>query len=158
LASSTIALRNALKKICAVRGPLTRKHLQAGGMSCPEVFGDAAIFYTALYPATRAIKYELGIVQHIREVGIVPLPRADDTLSVKFIDIGAGLTKVIDDIVSCRRIVSSSLHGIIAAHAFGVPAHFHSWCPKTTQTIHTASRSIASLIRLDFGPRTFFRA
>jgi hypothetical protein len=66
--------------------------------------------------------HDLGIIQHFHEVGVEPLPSVPEGLSVKIIDITGGIKQVIDDIVSCRAIVSSSLHGIIASHAYGVPA------------------------------------
>lgn len=123
-------MRAAPKQICAVRGPLTQRKLTGMGIACPQVYGDAALLYPAMHAAPRAIKYDLGIIQHIREAGEIPLPPMDDAVSVKVIDITGGLTEVIDEIVSCRRIVSSSLHGQIAAHAYGVPASWVSFSDR----------------------------
>jgi len=66
-----------------------------------------------------AAKYEIGIVPHyVDEAGgrgrhpqypIISPPRADPLQAV-------------DEIRECRAILSSSLHGIIVAHAYGIPA------------------------------------
>ena len=39
-----------------------------------------------------------------------------------------------EEILSCEFIISSSLHGIIFAHSFGIPA-FHIICNETVPTI-----------------------
>jgi pyruvyltransferase len=132
-ARDEVPLGAAPRRICAVRGPLTRDAVLRQGIECPAVFGDCAIFFAAMLPARRNPIYDLGIIQHIREVGIIPLPPDCDATSTTFIDIGAGLNEVINQIVQCRRIVSSSLHGIIAAHVYGVPASWvkFSNLPKT---------------------------
>lgn len=120
--SSEEVIKSTPRQICAVRGPLTRAKLLAQGIDCPAVFGDAALLYPAMHPASRDIVWDLGIIQHIREANVEPLPTINGNFRVKIIDISGGLADVIDDIVRCRRIVSSSLHGIIASHAYGVPA------------------------------------
>ena len=132
-ARDSFVLRAAPRQICAVRGPLTRASLQAQGIDCPAIFGDCAIFSPAMFPTDRKPIHDLGIILHIREVGVVALPPESDKVSTLFIDIGAGLEKVITQILQCRRVVSSSLHGIIAAHAYGVPASWvkFSDLPKT---------------------------
>ncbi|WBQ19334.1 glycosyltransferase family 2 protein [Sphingobium yanoikuyae] len=120
--SSEEEIKSTPRQICAVRGPLTRAKLLSQNIECPAVFGDAALLYPAMHPASRDIVWDLGIIQHIREANVEPLSIIDGDFRVKIIDISGGLADVINDIVRCRRIVSSSLHGIIASHAYGVPA------------------------------------
>lgn len=110
------------RHICGVRGPLTREKLRAAGAKCPEVYGDPAVLMPLFYRPEIEVKYDLGIIQHFRDAEQEPLPRVPDGMQVKVIDIKGSIAKVINDILSCREIVSSSLHGLIAAHAYGVPA------------------------------------
>ncbi|MBB5751633.1 polysaccharide pyruvyl transferase family protein [Prosthecomicrobium pneumaticum] len=119
---SDAQLAPPLPRICAVRGPLTRSRLLAQGIECPEVYGDPALLYPIFYDPPVETKFDLGIIQHVRERGIEPLPAIPEPLSVRIIDITGGLEEVVDAVKSCRVIASSSLHGIIAAHSYGVPA------------------------------------
>ena len=41
---------------------------------------------------------------------------------VLVIDVQRGPKEVVEDILSCELVLSSSLHGIITAHAYGIPA------------------------------------
>jgi hypothetical protein len=54
------------------------------------------------------------------------MPRLSDACksssALRLIDIQDPIEEVIDQIVSCEFVASSSLHGIIASHAFGIPA------------------------------------
>jgi len=109
-------------RICAVRGPLSRSLLLAAGRDCPEVYGDPALLMPLFYNPEVTPSYDVGLIQHCREIGEEPLPLLPPGLTVRVIDITGGIEEVIDAILSCRRILSSSLHGIIAAHAYGVPA------------------------------------
>ncbi|WP_159993821.1 polysaccharide pyruvyl transferase family protein [Roseomonas sp. 18066] len=120
----------ALRAIHAVRGPLTRAKLIAAGRDCPAVYGDPALLMPMFYRPAVAVEHDLGIIQHFREAGVDPLPRIPAGLKVRIIDITGGITEVLDAILSCREIVSSSLHGLIAAHAYGVPASWISFSDR----------------------------
>lgn len=107
----------------AVRGPLTRQSLLDAGYQCPEIYGDPALLMPMLYEKTPTKKYRLGIICHYLHRDKVKV--ADDVL---FIDImrkkGKGLEELIDEICQCEAILSSSLHGIILANAYGIPARY----------------------------------
>ncbi len=109
-------------KICAVRGPLSRSLFLAARCTCPEIYGDPALLMPLFYNPQISPSYDIGLIQHCREIGCEPLPLLPSGLSVRVIDINGGIEEVIDAILSCRRILSSSLHGVIASHAYGVPA------------------------------------
>ncbi len=104
-------------KVLAVRGPLTRRHLLSSGIDCPEIFGDPAMLIPRYYKPDIEKKYRLGLIHHVSE----------DAFPIK----GAKLISmsdynnwqyVVDQILECDVIASSSLHGLIVAESYGVPA------------------------------------
>lgn len=110
-------------KFLAVRGPLTRKMLLDTGYQCPDIYGDPALLLPEFYhkPAISP-KYKLGVIGHWRH-----REKLDCKDGVLFIDIlrkEDEITSFIDEICSCEKILSSSLHGIIIANAYGVPARW----------------------------------
>ena len=118
-------LKNIPEKILAVRGPESRKYLIDKGISCPEVFGDPALLLPLIYKPVVQKKYKLGVIPILADVRN---PLVDRLInigngSVKFINMTdyGDWKSVIDDICSCDAIVSSSLHGLIVADAYGIP-------------------------------------
>lgn len=102
--------------IKAVRGPLTRARVLSIGRDCPAVYGDLGMLMPRFYEPKLKTKRKYGIVPHY-----VDQYRAFDRYR-DFIDVFQPIEAVIDEICSCERIYSSSLHGIIIAHAYGIPA------------------------------------
>lgn len=100
----------------AVRGPLTRTHLLDHGTPCPEVYGDPGILLPMVYEPKSLPPSGPRLLAHVRDVDALK----DDTLAS--IDIQAPWQSVIDEICSSEVVVSTSLHGLIVAEAYGVPA------------------------------------
>jgi hypothetical protein len=105
----------------AVRGPYTRQQMVDRGFSCPDVYGDPAILMPMFYRPSLLPTYELGIVPHYCNYAEACQIFSGDP-SVKVVDVRSAVESVINDLLACRRIVSSSLHGLILAHAYGLPA------------------------------------
>lgn len=103
----------------AVRGPYTRQRFLDLGYECPEVYGDPGILLPQVYQPSREKTHDLGIIPHFRDYP--ELLAAYGNRGIKVIDLRQGIEQVIDDIASCRYTVSSSLHGIITSHAYGIP-------------------------------------
>lgn len=120
--SSKEKLRVPPRKICAVRGPLTRGRLIEQGVDCPEVYGDPALLLPRFYNPAVAKTHTLGIIPHYIDQGSEHLQRFKDDPGVLIIDVTSNYRKFVQQIKSCERIASSSLHGIILADAYGVPA------------------------------------
>ena len=109
------------KKIHAVRGPFTRKLLLEQGIECPEVYGDPALLMPKFYKPTVASKYELGIIPHYSDKH-APFLKSLAAQGVLIIDIqNPNPLKVVDQLLSCKHIASSSLHGLIIPEAYGIP-------------------------------------
>lgn len=111
------------KKICAVRGPKTRQKLLEENIECPEVYGDPALLLPRLYLPKVETKYDLGIIPHVIDKEHEMLERFKHLPNIKIIDVKrCNPLDFIDDILSCKKIASSSLHGIIVADAYGIPS------------------------------------
>lgn len=109
-------------KYLAVRGPQTRKLLLEQGHEVPEVYGDPAILLPRYYNPEIKKKYKLGIVPHYNDFKEVKdwFKNRDDILLIDLMTNDIEATT--NQFLKCERIVSSSLHGMIVAHAYQIPA------------------------------------
>lgn len=105
----------------AVRGPETRACLMAQGYEVPEVYGDPALLLPLFCKPEVAPLFEYGIIPHYVDYKKVK----DYYRSLDYVKVINLMSNDVEattrDILSCKRIVSSSLHGIIVPHAYGIP-------------------------------------
>ncbi len=101
----------------AVRGPKTREFLLKMGVKCPEVYGDPAILMGHLFPEFKKQKpiYDYIIIPNIGEISCF-IPYKNVVLPT------LPWGEIVQYMMQSRLVISSSLHGIIVAEAFGVPA------------------------------------
>ena len=109
--------------VFAVRGPLTRKILIEKGVNCPEVYGDPALLISKFYKPKYKKKYKLGILPHYVDKTHYWLKGVKDDNNVIIIDIqNPNPLNVIDQMLSCECIASSSLHGLIISDSYKIPS------------------------------------
>ena len=100
----------------AVRGPLTREVLLGLGAEVPEVYGDPALLIPHILKVPeQKVTHRLGIIPHYYDMEAVRHLASPD---VKVIDICAGVHEVIQEVLSCESILSSSLHGVVLGDAY----------------------------------------
>lgn len=101
----------------AVRGPLTRGVLVERGIAVPEVYGDPVLLLPELFPSRfRPIpKRDYAFVPNLHDLSRVGAER-------NIISPLLPWSQVIESILESEFIVSSSLHGLIVAEAYGIPA------------------------------------
>lgn len=111
--------------ILALRGEVTKKR-------CEEILkrkldgialGDPGLLFSKIFPDSGSYKrYDVGIVPHYihklnKYLNNIQLRK----LKYKIIDIQNGVENTLTDIRDCRFILSSAMHGIIAADSYGIP-------------------------------------
>jgi pyruvyltransferase len=159
--------RNFLHRACfrkldirCVRGPLTRQALLRLGHQCPEVYGDPGCLMPLIYKPTveKTLEYLVIPHSHTEQQTRREVP-AENFLSLNTDDYQA----VIHKICSARKVIASSLHGIILAEAYGVPAiyldhrpkHFEfkyaDWYQSTGRAFGPKASTLAQAIAMDPG-------
>ena len=118
--------------IHAVRGPVTRRQLLRQGCDCPEVYGDPALLLPRYYSPPDRVMKGIGMIPHYIDKTDPKLRMFQNHPNVRIIDIQQPVEKVIDEITSCNLVFSSSLHGIIAADAYNIPAFWYKLSNKIT--------------------------
>jgi len=105
----------------AVRGPLTREFLVKHGIDCPAVYGDPALlaprFFPAALVAERFASTDFLVVPHLNDPP-EPYRRYRDRMCSPRQFPAAFIRRLLQG----RRIVAASLHGVILAEAYGIPA------------------------------------
>lgn len=128
-----------------VRGPLTRDRVVESGGTCPEIYGDAALLLPRFFKGSDKKIHDLGIVSHYVDYNTIK----EKYPNHRIINMRTNnLEQTIREITECRKIVSSSLHGIIVANAYGIPAawarfnplsgddsKFHDYAASVNETI-----------------------
>jgi pyruvyltransferase len=108
-------------KIISVRGPLTRNKLIENKIDCPEEYGDPLILMPCIYNKHSKIDEKIvGIIPHYIDknndnVNKLKQNLEDNGYIVKIIDIQIhnDYKTLINNILECKYIISSSLHGVI---------------------------------------------
>lgn len=122
-------------QILAIRGLKTQYFLKQNGLSCPAVYGDPALLLPLIYQpkdwkvqgagVQKMQRYKVGIIPHVvdQQHPVIQEIREKYADEVLVIDLAnyKRWTDVIDQICSCEKILSSSLHGLIVSDAYQIP-------------------------------------
>lgn len=125
--------------VYATRGPKSAQTFRNAGIDAPEVYGDPVWLLPRIWPLAEVEKtHDLGVILHISELteqrpGVGPrdeyarydIPE-EWQKRIKIINTYSEATPEamrakVAEIVSCRRIVSTSLHGLVIAETYGIP-------------------------------------
>ncbi|MER8386462.1 polysaccharide pyruvyl transferase family protein [Mesorhizobium sp. M1380] len=110
------------QKIRAVRGVLTREMLYGCGYPIESVpLGDPAVLLPRYYSKERvAATFRIGVVPHFSDMDILLKGNIVVPKDCLVIDVAQEPEAFIDSLLKCDFIVSSSLHGLILADAYGI--------------------------------------
>lgn len=112
-------------KIYAVRGKLTRKALLQQGIECPEIYGDPALLLPYIYNTQKRKKYKVGIIPHVADQKNKNLLNwhnsTNDKSKIILLNKYRKFEDIINEILECEIVLSSSLHGLIIADAYKIP-------------------------------------
>lgn len=111
-------------KILAVRGPLTATRVkELSNIEC-QTLGDPAILLPIIYQPNQQKRNKIGIIPHMIETDLfIKNYSFLDKNHFLIIDLRTrNIEYTIKQITSCRMVLSTSLHGIIVSHAYGIPA------------------------------------
>lgn len=102
-----------------VRGIHSLRKLEQYMDTSSIILGDPALLLPYYYNPKPEKKYKVGIAPHIMDYepgeGIIDLRMGDETIT-------EAVERIIYQINECEFILSSSLHGLIVAKAYGIPA------------------------------------
>lgn len=122
--SSASRLKNPYNKhnldIRMVRGPLTAAELCKVKYDCPSVYGDPSVLMPLIYKPECKKETDYLVISHYDDFERI---NKMNKYGVKVINAGSNDYKyIIDEINKSKIVISSSLHGVIVAESYGVPA------------------------------------
>lgn len=102
--------------VYSVRGPLTREFLIERNIHCPSLYGDPALLFRRFFPKfyeNDTIR-DVLVISNYNEPTINFLSKHSKVMSPR----GDPL-RIIDEITKSNLVISSSLHAVIIAEAYG---------------------------------------
>jgi pyruvyltransferase len=100
-----------------VRGPLTRDYLSSQNIKCPQKYGEPGLLLPNLFETNAKLnkKRDFSLVLNINDIKLY-----DDKDYIIYPN--RDFNDIIKKIRQSKMIISTSLHGIVVAEAFGIPA------------------------------------
>lgn len=106
-------------RVHAVRGRNTRAELlRKTGWDVPAIYGDPALLLPRFLPASGGTGGGIAVVPHLDHRGCMENSSGP---GITLVDVREGVETVAGRIASAEVCISTSLHGIIVAQAYGVP-------------------------------------
>lgn len=104
----------------ALRGHLSRSVAEKAGWPVSDNFGDPGIFATQIINKPKRPNCEITVVPHFRHFSFFS-SIVNSSAHIQVVDAQSGLINVLRQIAGSEIVLSSSLHGIVVAHAYGIP-------------------------------------
>ena len=106
----------------AVRGLKTVERIKSLGYNFNGKIGDPALLLPLIYNPIIQQKNKIGVIPHVTHFE-ASKKIFNDQKKYTLIDLSENdIEKTIELIKSCKRILSSSLHGLIVSHAYNIPS------------------------------------
>lgn len=106
------------EKVLAIRGRLSQE--KSGNMEC--ALGDPALLLPRIINPIHVKKYRVGIIPHVVDLMNVYRYYANRYTDYQIINLSNPVEQVIQEILECETTISSSLHGLVVSHAYGIPS------------------------------------
>lgn len=121
-------------KVLAVRGPRTARLIR--GTEVPKIFGDPAVLLPEIFTPQPSQPVKLALVPHYVDYEFIR-GHVNNDPSVRVVDVAKMNWKsTVSEITSAEIVISSSLHGIVVAEAYGIPALWVRISDKVGGGIH----------------------
>ena len=149
----------------SVRGPRTKDYLEKKGITVPEIFGDPGILAPLIYP-----KAQLNTVYAGDTQDVLIVPQLKDDLSIyseyknQLVSPRQLPGNFLGRLTKAKKVIASSLHGLILAEAYGIPAvyyssgsgenifKYHDYYEGTGRTEFAVGTSIEECMELETSP------
>lgn len=120
------SLKGTPSKILALRGKGSAAILESFGVQHNNVFGDPALLFPTFYHPNKSKKFKIGIIPHYSELDFFLtnskiINNKEVTIISPMVD-NDKVYKIIDQIMECDIVISSSLHGLILTDAYQIPS------------------------------------
>ena len=154
-------------KILALRGKYSNEKLKDMGFEGCDIFGDPALLSPIVFSKKVEKTNKIGIIPHWKDTEFF---LTNYSKMYKIIDLRTtDIESVICEILSCKYILSTSLHGIIVSHAYGIPAlwmekgyidtdgfKFNDYFRSVGISPYTAFKKYDEILSEDFNIENFF--
>lgn len=108
--------------VAALRGKRSRAELERlTGARLDVPLGDGGLLASHLLDKRPVVRRTFGLVPHYCDAADPAVRELANRLDAAVIDVLAKPLETLERIASCRFILSSSLHGLVAADALGIP-------------------------------------
>lgn len=149
--------------IRAVRGPITRDAIVDAGFTCPKMYGDPAILLPYIYKPTHVENQRDGVALVLHHATKLEIDAAAYPQIAQVSICTSDYKSFVDELVQARYVISSSLHGIILAESYGIPAiylwedsavgrqrvKFDDWYLSTGRQHAVPARSINEALQME---------
>lgn len=110
----------------AVRGPITRKYLETKSITVPKIYGDPALLVPKLFDVNQDTRThnKISFIPHYTSLDKYTDLLERNKYDIELISPLDDPFSIISKIIGSKFVISSSLHGIILADAYGIPNYW----------------------------------